>query len=69
MAFMKPLFSITKLTRVLETLKYSRLLAITAVMVWYIRSQPIPVASHTVNAGPVVRSVMGIVPVTIANHE
>jgi HlyD family secretion protein len=48
-----------KLTRVLRTLKYPLVLAIIAGIVWYIRSQPIPVASHTVSTGPVVRSVMG----------
>lgn len=50
---------ITKLTRVLRTLKYPLVIAIIAGIVWYIRSQPIPVASHTVSTGPVVRSVMG----------
>lgn len=48
-----------KLTRVLRTLKYPLVLAIIAGVVLYIRSQPIPVASHTVSTGPVVRSVMG----------
>ena len=48
-----------KLTRVLRTLKYPLVIAIIAGIVWYIRSQPIPVASHTVSTGPVVRSVMG----------
>jgi HlyD family secretion protein len=48
-----------KLPRALRTLKYPLVLAIIAGVVWYIRSQPIPVASHTVSTGPVVRSVMG----------
>jgi HlyD family secretion protein len=50
---------INKLPRVLRTLKYPLVIAIIAGIVWYIRSQPIPVASHTVSTGPVVRSVMG----------
>ncbi len=50
---------INKLTRVLRTLKYPLVIAIIAGIVWYIRSQPIPVVSHTVSTGPVVRSVMG----------
>lgn len=48
-----------KSTRVLRTLKYPLVLAIIAGIVWYIRSQPIPVESHVVATGPVVRSVMG----------
>jgi HlyD family secretion protein len=43
----------------LRTLKYPIVLAIVAGVVWYIRSQPISVASHTVGKGPVIRSVMG----------
>jgi HlyD family secretion protein len=50
---------INKMTRVLRTLKLPLVIAIIAGIVWYIRSQPIPVASHTVSTGPVVRSVMG----------
>ena len=50
---------INKLTRVLRTLKYPLVIAIIAGIVWYIRNQPIAVASHTVSTGPVVRSVMG----------
>ncbi len=50
---------ISKLSRMLRVLKYPIVLAIIAGVVWYIRSQPIPVASHTVGTGPVVRSVMG----------
>ncbi|MDX1926822.1 MAG: biotin/lipoyl-binding protein, partial [Pirellulaceae bacterium] len=49
----------SKLARVLGTLKYPIVLAIIAGVVWYIRSQPIPVVSHTVSTGPVIRSVMG----------
>jgi hypothetical protein len=49
----------SKLARVLRTLKYPIVLAIVAGVVWYIRSQPISVASHTVSKGPVIRSVMG----------
>lgn len=49
----------SKLARVLRTLKYPLVLAIIAGVVWYIRSQPIPVVSHTVGTGPVIRSVMG----------
>ncbi len=48
-----------KLLRVLRTLQYPLALAIVAWVVWYIRTQPIPVARHTVSTGPVVRSVMG----------
>jgi HlyD family secretion protein len=49
----------SKLSRVLLALKYPLVLAIIAGFVWYIRNQPIPVESHSVSAGPVVRSVMG----------
>lgn len=49
----------SKLARVLRTLKYPIVLAIIAGVVWYIRSQPVTVASHTVSTGPVIRSVMG----------
>lgn len=48
-----------KSLRVVRTLKYPIALAIIAGVVWYIRSQPIPVASHTVDKGTVVHSVMG----------
>src|SRR6056297_2326937 len=48
-----------KTSRLLRILKYPLVLAIIAGIVWYIRSQPIPVATHTVSTGPVVRSVMG----------
>jgi HlyD family secretion protein len=48
-----------RLYRGLRALKYLLVLAIIAGIVWYIRSQPIPVESHTVSTGPVVRSVMG----------
>jgi HlyD family secretion protein len=50
---------LNKLYRGLRALKYPLGLAIVAGIVWYIRSQPMPVASHTVSKGPVVRSVMG----------
>lgn len=50
---------LNRLSRVLRTLKYPLVLAIIAGIVWYIRSQPIPVASHTVSTGPVIKSVMG----------
>lgn len=50
---------LNKLSRVLRPLKYLLVLAIIVGIVWYIRSQPIPVASHAVSTGPVVRSVMG----------
>ncbi len=49
----------SKLAGVSRNLKYPIVLAIVASVVWYIRNQPIPVASHTVGTGPVVRSVMG----------
>lgn len=48
-----------KMLRVLRTLKYPLALVVVAGVVWYIRNQPVPVASHTVITGPVVRSVMG----------
>jgi HlyD family secretion protein len=48
-----------KMPRWLRTLKYPLVLAFIAGIVWYIRSQPIPVESHIVTTGPVVRSVMG----------
>jgi HlyD family secretion protein len=50
---------LSKLYRRLRALKYPLVLAIVAGIGWYIRSQPMPVASHTVSKGPVVRSVMG----------
>lgn len=53
----KSIFS--RLARVMRASKYPIALAIVAGFVWYIRSQPILVASHTVDRGPVVRSVMG----------
>jgi HlyD family secretion protein len=49
----------SKLARILRVAKYPMVLAIIAGVVWYIRSQPILVTSHTVDTGPVVRSVMG----------
>jgi HlyD family secretion protein len=48
-----------KLTRGLRIFKYPLVVVIITGIVWYIRSQPIPIASHTVSSGPVVRSVMG----------
>lgn len=45
--------------RWMRTLKYPVLIALIAGIVWYVRSQPTSVASHTVSIGPVVRSVMG----------
>lgn len=48
-----------KIPRVFQTLKYPLILAVIAGVVWYIRSQPIQVVSHSVSTGPVVRSVMG----------
>ncbi len=48
-----------RLQRGLRVLKYPLILAVIAGIVWYIRSQPIPVESHTVSTGPVVHSVMG----------
>lgn len=48
-----------KLTRVLGFLKFPIGLAIVAGVVWYLRNQPVPVESHTVSTGTVVRSVMG----------
>lgn len=48
-----------KLSRTWRVLKYPLVLAIIAGVVWYIRSQPIPVESHTVSTGSVIRSVMG----------
>jgi HlyD family secretion protein len=48
-----------KLLRVLRMLKYPLALAIVAGVVWYIRTQPVPVSSHTVSTGPVVQSIMG----------
>jgi HlyD family secretion protein len=50
---------LTRLSRILPSLKYPLVLAIITGVVWYIRTQPIPVESHTVSTGPVVRSVMG----------
>jgi HlyD family secretion protein len=50
---------LSKLVRVSRTLKYPLALAIIACVVWYIRSQPIPIAIHTVGKGSVIRSVMG----------
>lgn len=47
------------LARVSRNLRYPIVLAIMASIVWYIRSQPIPVDIHTVGTGTVVRSVMG----------
>ncbi|MCC6510945.1 MAG: efflux RND transporter periplasmic adaptor subunit [Pirellulaceae bacterium] len=49
----------SKLARWIRALKYPVLLAIVLAAVWYIRNQPVPVTSHTVSTGPVVRSVMG----------
>ncbi len=49
----------SRIYRGLRALKYPLVLAIIAGVVWYIRSQPIPVESHTVSTGPVIRSVMG----------
>ncbi len=48
-----------KLLRLFRTLKYPLALVVVAGVVWYIRTQPVTVASHTVITGPVVRSVMG----------
>jgi len=48
-----------KLSRVLRALKFPIVIAIVAGVVWYVRSQPIPVTSHVVTKGPVVHSVMG----------
>ncbi len=48
-----------KFSQLLRALKYPLVLVIIAGVVWFIRSQPIPVQSQTVNTGPVVRSVMG----------
>lgn len=48
-----------KLLRVLRMLKYPLALAIVAGVVWYIRTQPVPVSSHNVSKGPVVQSIMG----------
>ena len=48
-----------KLTRALRTFKYPLVAAIIAGVVWYVRSQPTPVVSHTVSTGPVVHTVMG----------
>ncbi len=48
-----------KLSRWLRALKYPVLLAIVAGVVWYLRTQPVPVAVHTVSQGTVVHSVMG----------
>ena len=45
--------------RRLIALKYPLVLAIIAGIVWYVRSRPVPVESHTVSTGPVIRSVMG----------
>jgi hypothetical protein len=42
-----------------RAIKYAILLAIIAGVIWYIRSQPIPVAIHSDGTGPVVRNVMG----------
>ncbi|HMO15554.1 MAG TPA: biotin/lipoyl-binding protein [Pirellulaceae bacterium] len=50
---------VNKLTRALRTFKYPLVVAIIAGVVWYVRSQPIPVVSHTVWTGPVVHTVMG----------
>ncbi len=47
------------ITHWIRILKYPVLFATIAGVVWYVRSQPTPVTSHTVDAGPVVRSVMG----------
>jgi HlyD family secretion protein len=49
----------SKFVRILRTLKYPVVLAMVVGVVWYIRSQPISVASHAVGKGPVIRSVMG----------
>ncbi len=43
----------------LNAFKYPLILAVLAGVVWYIRSQPILVESHTVGTGTVVQSVMG----------
>lgn len=48
-----------KLLRGFRTLKYPLALAIIAGLIWYIRTQPVPVSDHTVSTGPVVRSIMG----------
>lgn len=56
---MSPTTFLSRLYRGLRALKYPLVFAIIAGIVWYIRSQPIPVESHTVSTGPVVRSVMG----------
>lgn len=48
-----------KMMRWMRWIKYLLLLAIIAGVVWYIRRQPIPVSSHPIVTGPVVRSVMG----------
>jgi len=50
---------LNKLVRWTDALKYPVLLAIVAGAVWYFRNQPLPVTSHSVAAGTVVRSVMG----------
>jgi HlyD family secretion protein len=50
---------LNKLVRWTGTLKYVVLLAIVAGAIWYFRNQPLPVTSHNVAAGTVVRSVMG----------
>jgi len=42
-----------------RTLKYPVLIAVIAGIVWYVRTQPTPVITHTVSTGSVVRSVMG----------
>ncbi len=48
-----------KLTRAMHLLKIPIVLGIVAGVVWYLQNQPVPVASHIVSTGTVVRSVMG----------
>ncbi len=48
-----------KLSRWARVLKYPVLLLVIAGAIWYVRTRPIPVTSHKVTVGPVVRSVMG----------
>lgn len=48
-----------KLSRWARALKYPVLLLVIAGAVWYVRTRPVPVTSHKVTVGPVIRSVMG----------